>query len=113
MSDKATPDGRSGDGKFLAGNRLAKGGARPGAGRKPEVVRDAEQKLLQKYGSATNLDRYFAKLDELANDADPDVALAAVKVLLDRLLGRPRQPLELGGTDGNEMIFRVLDMTSK
>lgn len=71
-------------GKFQPGNKLAKGGRRPGSGRKPKEITNIEQQLVQDLGS---IEKAWAKLEELVEAGNLD----AIKYRIDRALGKPKQ----------------------
>ena len=96
-------EGRTNGGKFAKGNKLGRGGPRPGGGRKPQAVKEVELSLLEKWGSSDNLDRYFARLNDLAADNDPNISIAAIKLLFDRVLGKATERKELTGADGGPL----------
>jgi hypothetical protein len=82
-------------GHFVRGNTLARGGVRPGGGRRPDAVLQIERDLLTEWGSPDKMQFYFEQLDGLAHDPDPDVAMKAITILLNRLFGLPKERKDL------------------
>jgi len=86
----------------------AKGGARPGAGRKPNALK-AEHNAL--FDAAWPLGRRKAAVGRLASlieTGDPEIALKAAEILFNRVYGRPTERKELAGADGGLMTIRVV-----
>lgn len=81
-------DNRQSDGKFGPGNKANPGG-------RPKVV--AEVRELAR----AHTTRAIGRLVELMESEDGRVAVAASKELLDRGYGKPSQPLEHSGKDGD------------
>ncbi|HYE20107.1 MAG TPA: hypothetical protein VEA69_16790 [Tepidisphaeraceae bacterium] len=79
--------------------KQAPGGKRPGAGRKPDVVKQIAQTAM-----ADKAVDYLEAIERLALSTDSDkVRLAAYVYLTDRLLGKPKEPKDVTG----EIVVRV------
>ncbi|KKC39523.1 hypothetical protein WH87_04840 [Devosia epidermidihirudinis] len=81
-----------------------RGGARPGAGRKPGKVSAAKREL-----SDMAKDHAQAALDTLAavhadKDAPAAARVSAATAILDRAYGKPPQSLEHSGKDGAPLM---------
>ncbi len=75
-------------GKFTRGNTLGTGN--------PRAKHHAElRKAFRDCGTEDDVRAFYAKLRELALDGD----VTALKLLLDHLIGRPIQALEISGAD--------------
>lgn len=77
---------------------MAKGGARPGAGRKkgvPNKSTAAVKDIAAKY-----TDRAWQRLADLLESEDEKTAMAAVKELFDRAYGKAPQSLTGEGGEG-------------
>ncbi len=72
------------------------GGARPGAGRRTKADRHEGPILRVEALIAGHLEQAVANLIALADGGD----LKANQYLIDRILGRPKQAVELAGEDG-------------
>ena len=82
---------------------MARGGARPGAGRKPGALNKATANvklLAQQWG-----EQVIQALAEIATGAEqpPAARVAAANALLDRGYGKATQALELSGSGGGPM----------
>ncbi len=81
-----------------------RGGARPGAGRKPGVPDKAtgEQRASLEELARTHTEAALAVLVRVAEKSTSDAAaVSAATAILDRGYGRPRQSVELGGNPDN------------
>lgn len=89
--------------KFAKGNKVANGGKRAGAGRKPNVAKAALARLQVTRADAA--DRCFDILLEIAEDSTKSAAVRvqAAQYICDRVHGRPKQQTALTG----EVITRV------
>lgn len=86
MSDQPTPK--------------PKGGARPGAGRKPNALK-ADHAAL--FDAAWPLERRKAAVERLAliaETGDDETALKAAEILLNRVYGKPTERKEVSGPEG-------------
>ncbi len=86
-----------------------KGGARPGAGRKPNAAK-AEHAAL--FDAAWPLDRRIkavARLADMVETAESDVALKAAEILLNRVYGKPTERKELSGPEGRAIPVEHFD----
>jgi hypothetical protein len=93
--------------KFKKGDPGGPGGARKGAGRKPDLLVREIKDLAQVYTSEA--------LERLAYWMRSDNAKASVSAsiaLLDRGHGKPAQALEVDG-DGEPIIFKVVNYGTK
>ena len=79
----------------------AKGGKRPGAGRKPSTIKGVAR-ILPKDTSALILAEIKAnqRWIDLANSEDERIQLDTLKYLTDRAFGKPKQAIEHSGTNG-------------
>src|SRR5712692_5712127 len=57
----------------------------------------------------TRLERVITRLWDLAEKGDPLVSLAAVKELLDRIVGKPIAAVEISGQDGGPVRLQVIE----
>jgi hypothetical protein len=78
---------------FQKGHKLARGGRRPGAGRKPNVVREMVES--GDFSAAPDVAEVVDQLRHLAlHGASERVQVQACIAYLDRKLGKPRQTVE-------------------
>jgi len=90
--------------RFQKGNKLAKGGYRENAGRKRDEV-----KALLIDGSPKATKRIL----ELVDSDNEKVALAAATVVIEHSIGKPTQPLEHSGADGEPLGITVQFVKAK
>jgi hypothetical protein len=86
----------------------AKGGARPGAGRKPNALKTEHNAL---FDAAWPLDRRKAaiqRLSDLAEKGDDEIALKAAEILFNRVYGKATERKEVAGSDGGPVTIRVV-----
>lgn len=76
---------------FYAGNKLARGGPRPGSGRKSDALKAELQDLIRETVPREKLKSIIEVMSHLANAGDTKAAAW----LFDRLYGRPVQHLEV------------------
>jgi hypothetical protein len=106
--------------RFEKGNKLATGGKRPGSGRKPDVVREALDDLLNK--KQTIKGARGKTLVQLAahtivealvqRDEDGQVSMVAVRAaetVIDRAFGKPRMTVEVQGRGSNLLEVLAAD----
>lgn len=76
----------------------ARGGARPGAGRKPGQVSQAKREIAEM--AKDHAAKALKVLVDVANSAKapPAARVSAATAILDRGYGKPRQAVELDGT---------------
>jgi hypothetical protein len=93
------------------------GGARPGGGRPPGSKNKTPSRSLQAQQRFAELvypqlEAYFKVLDSIAKDKKnrPIDRIAAVKELLDRSLGRPKEIVEISTPDEGATVEEVLGM---
>lgn len=96
--------------KFEKGNKLAKGGARPGAGRKPDWFKEEMQKLattdkavkfLKDCIEGEDVDEFITDQGEcIPHRAKADTRIRAWEAVADRGFGRPTQQVHQTGTQG-------------
>lgn len=86
---------------------MARGGARPGAGRKPGKVSRAKRDIAEK--ARQHADAALQTLVDVAQDVEAphSARVSAASAILDRGYGKPPQALHLGGDEGNPIITRV------
>jgi hypothetical protein len=85
---------------FEAGNRAAAGGARAGAGRKPDPLKALLQELLDKAVDAEAWGEIFKVLACRAQAGD----IKAAGMLLDRKFGRAPQTIEIEGGESEHTL---------
>jgi hypothetical protein len=79
-----------------------RGGAGPGAGRKPGKVGAAKQALADK--AAVHADAALQTLADIAKDGESEASrVSAAIAILDRAYGRPPQAVHLSGEDGGSI----------
>lgn len=73
-----------------------KGGARPGAGRKPSTIKGVTNRL-PKYTAEMILHEIKAheKLIQLANSEDESIVLATIKFVWEHANGKPKQAVDM------------------
>jgi hypothetical protein len=100
MSELPTPNsGRDERGLFKAGNTISKG-----VGGNPSVKRMAELKrALVDCGTVEDVQKLYAALLTAALGGDT----SAAKLLLDHLVGRPTQSVEVSGIEGEPVRFNM------
>lgn len=86
---------------------FGQGGKRPNAGRKPNVARELEQKIIGKVATPAKLERLLVKLFELSESDDPKVSADAIGRILDRVFGKAPQRTELAGDNGGPVKLQV------
>lgn len=94
---------------FDKGNKFGKGGARPGAGRPPDGLREMCKELiskkelvqrLAKFGSGERIQQVVTDQgEEIPVPANASVQVKAIEVLLDRAYGKPDQSINTNITD--------------
>ena len=96
--------------RFQPGNPGGPGGARPGSGAKPKAVRQAEQELLDAAIPDEKRVKLLKTLYAIATrkDADDGDRIAAAKVLLERIYGRPTGSVEMSGPNGAAIAVGIL-----
>lgn len=92
------PDQRADDGRFASGNPGGPGGSRPGSGRRPDAVKQAERELwaaLRAIPSGKRAGEMIAPIEaavqrmfELIYSQDDKVAFSAAAKVLMRISGR-------------------------
>lgn len=90
-----------------------KGGARPGAGRKPNALK-ADHAAL--FDAAWPLDRRRAavqRLAEIVEGADFELALKAAEILFNRVYGKPTERKEVSGPEGGPIPFSYDDTVAE
>lgn len=94
----------------MAGKR---GGARPGAGRKPGKVSKAKRELMEM--AKDHAPAALETLVQIAQGGESEAArVSAANAILDRGYGRPPQSMEVTGKDGGSIAFTFnLDNASK
>ena len=92
-----TENGRLLDGRFAAGNKISKGNL--GNMRMKKLRRS-----LLDATSAEDVKAVGSKLLELAKGGD----VAAAKVWLDHVIGRPKEAVEISGPDGSTLDLSVI-----
>lgn len=95
--------------------RKARGGARPGAGRKPLVPDRAtrEQKGTLEAAARVHTEAMLGVLVAVALTGESDSArVSAANAILDRGYGKPRQGIELAGEGGNPIEIDVTVTTA-
>jgi hypothetical protein len=94
---------------FQVGNKYGvhnRGGARPGAGRKPNAVRAA----ARDFSSPEKVTEWLEAVEAIARNGDSDrVRLAAYQELLNRALGKPRDPCDVTVTDDRSKYDGMTD----
>lgn len=92
--------------KFPKGNKLGKGGARPGSGPKPDVVKHTEASLFDAGRCKAAADY----LDSVMQDthAEPEHRMKAAEIVLKRGFGNYRQQVS-AQIDGDVTIRVVYD----
>lgn len=90
MDELPLTTGRLSNGHFSKGNTYARGHAHPQAA----VVFELKQALLDAV-SAEDIRRCTERLLELCADSNKRIALAAIELLFDRVLGRATQPVQM------------------
>jgi len=97
-----------------------KGGARPGAGRKPKSAKALEAQLvatalvgsvaepLNRVEPASSAEYALSVIDRVMRDpqTEPDLRLRAASAMLDRVFGRPRQAVE--AKHSGKMVIEVV-----
>lgn len=89
----------------MAGTKGSSGGRRPGAGRKPKLLRTLLQEVP---GAADDAEFAYGLFRDLMRDPNQmtDVRMDAAREVLNRLIGKPKQAVEVAGEDGGPL--RVL-----
>lgn len=85
--------------KFEKGNKIAKGGARKGAGRKPGSARDELQGILDEACPRESRLILFQGLVARAQAGDPKAAA----LVLAYIYGKPVERKEISGNDGDAL----------
>jgi len=89
---------------------MARGGARPGAGRKRGKVGKAKRELAEM--AKEHAEAALLTLVEIAaSDAAPSARVSAATAILDRAYGKPRQALEHSATV-EDPLTKLLDEIS-
>lgn len=84
----------------MAGN----GGARPGAGRKPNAVKLFEAQFAAPFFGP---ERQATIWNRLLKSEDDKIVIDATKYLTDRIYGKARQSVEVTGEDGEAIQHAV------
>jgi hypothetical protein len=87
----------------------AKGGARPGAGRKPSAIKLEHAAL---FDAAWPLERRKAavhRLSQIAETGEDELALKAIELLLNRVYGKPTERKEVTGDGGGPIRVEAFD----
>jgi len=92
------------DGKFLPGNQLAPGGARPGSGRKPNAARELMDKVLGQVVTEAEQIKIIKTLMTAAQGGD----VKAATLLLGYCWGKPVERAEVTGQDGEPLVRLIL-----
>jgi hypothetical protein len=77
-----------------------KGGARPGAGRKPNAMKAEHAALFEAAWPVDRRKKAIERLADIAESEDAELALKASEILLNRVYGKPTERKELSGPDG-------------
>lgn len=85
-----------------------KGGARKGAGRKPNEFKAAREKALK--DKETSADDIFNWFISVAKDVteDKSIRMEAGKEVMNRIWGKHKQAVELAGKDGGSLEIKVV-----
>src|SRR4051812_7820646 len=92
---------------FEKGHKLAKGGARPNSGRKPDMVKALAMAALV----GDDVGQYIESIKEIAGDpeAGHKIRLAALIYLTDRILGKPKQGVAVeDATTPTSIVMEVI-----
>lgn len=81
-----------------------KGGARPGAGRKPTAANQLKEKLGDYAQDALAAFKFCSALMQ-DESAEKSIRLAAAREVMDRLWGKPQQKLEHSGEVSGRLII--------
>lgn len=88
---------RRANGQFEKGHKLAPGGAREGAGRKPDVVKQSLADLMDSTITLADRRAILKAVVEQAKLGD----VRAATFIFDRLYGKPKETIEMSGSDDN------------
>jgi hypothetical protein len=81
---------------------MAKGGVRPGSGRKPGVSKATQiKRKIQEYFSEQDVQEFIALAKEQAK-TKPEL----MKFLLEQIFGKAPQRVELTGQDGQPIVIK-------
>lgn len=104
--------------KFQKGHKFAKGGARPGSGRKPSWFKELCQDKMRKHKLieiAVNIaigkpeDEFITDQGEcIPHRAKANVRLEAIKFITEHGVGKPNQAIEHSGNTGGVNIFQLI-----
>jgi hypothetical protein len=94
-ADERSASNQDDKGRFVAGNRANPGG-------RSKVQRDV-QAILERCGP-----KAAEKIEALIDSPDEKVSLTAARDVIDRLMGKPAQSVEVGGEAINEVLARIL-----
>jgi hypothetical protein len=92
---------------FFEFKSMSRGGARPGAGRKPRAVRNGTAIQQAEQLIKDRLPDIIGKMVALTEDPDKGVRLKACIYLTDRVWGKPTQAVEMSGEAGEAIRIRV------
>lgn len=90
---------------------MAKGGARPGAGRKPGSKNKATVGQLEAISDLAreHTETAINALAQIATAGESEAArVSAATAILDRGYGKPKQMNEHSGKDGGDIIFKTV-----
>lgn len=93
----------------MAGKKGHSGGWRPGAGRKPNELHDEQQALLREGWPRENRLAAIRRLGSIAEGDDPELAIRAAELLLNRTFGKPTERKELSGPEGGPIQLTPVD----
>lgn len=87
-----------------------RGGARPGAGRKPNALKEQHVSI---FDTAWPLERRIAAIQRIANivelSDDDEIALKAAELLFNRVYGKPTERKEISGENGGPIALAPVD----
>ena len=90
---------------FQPGHKLAKGGRRVGAGRKPEQWKELFNRALTKATTEEDLEQVLNTLRDRAKSGDS----RAAALYLGYVVGKPIERQEISGPDGKPMEHSFVD----
>lgn len=87
---------------------MARGGKRPGAGRKAKADEEGIAALLDKAFPQSEREAVVENLIAIAKGDDLKAAVSASSLLFNYTFGKPTEKHEHGGTDGGPIILKVV-----